>query len=92
MNELSGLHPRINELDEYELYLLTALLKKAAADAGKRLTPGERQTIVAGFFSRQADHKTLACNRRRAVMSRKMSDIRVQEQRDFQWKPSRPRR
>lgn len=26
MSELTGLHLQINELDEYELYLLTALL------------------------------------------------------------------
>ncbi|WP_438797259.1 MULTISPECIES: hypothetical protein [unclassified Salmonella] len=34
MSELAGLHPQVSELDEYEQYLLSALLKKAAADAG----------------------------------------------------------
>lgn len=35
MSELAGLHPQISEPDEYELYLLSALLTKAATDAGK---------------------------------------------------------
>ncbi|MDJ6543547.1 hypothetical protein LEC33_28295 [Salmonella enterica] len=47
MSELAGLHPQISEPDEYEQYLLSALLTKAATDAGKKLnlneTPGHRR-------------------------------------------------
>lgn len=46
MNELAGLHPQVSELDEYEQYLLSALLKKAASDAG-RLTAKHRPETVA---------------------------------------------
>lgn len=90
---LAGLHSQISELDDYEQYLLSALLKKAAADAGRKLNLNERRAIVAEFFvSRQADSKTLVGNRRSATMSRKMRDIRAQEKSDFHWKPARPRR
>ncbi|EAW9501042.1 hypothetical protein ABDM08_004190 [Salmonella enterica] len=93
MSELSGAHTRIDELDEYERYLLTALLKKASLDAGKKLNLSERRSIAAEFFAtRPADHKTQADTRRSATMSRKMRDIRAQEKSDFHWKPSRPRR
>ncbi|EIZ2110247.1 hypothetical protein MOQ95_004922 [Salmonella enterica] len=93
MNELAGLHPQISELDEYEQYLLAALLKKATSDAGKKLSLNERRAIAAEFFvSRQADRKNQAGNRRSATMSRKMRDIRAQEKSDFHWKPTRPRR
>ncbi|EHG4041361.1 hypothetical protein J4198_005195, partial [Salmonella enterica] len=44
MSELTGLHL---QLDEYELYLLTALLKRAAADAGKKLNMQERRAVAA---------------------------------------------
>lgn len=37
MSEPVGLHPQISEPDDYEQYLLSALLKKAAADAGKKI-------------------------------------------------------
>ncbi|EDM1757742.1 hypothetical protein AH553_21690 [Salmonella enterica subsp. diarizonae] len=93
MNELAGLHPQISELDEYEQYLLSALLTRAATDAGKKLNLNERRSIAAEFFdSRMADRKTQAGYRRSATMSRKMCDIRAQEQSDFHWKPPRPRR
>ncbi|EOX8394634.1 hypothetical protein [Salmonella enterica] len=39
MNELAGLHPQISELDEYEQYLLSALLTRVATDAGKKMKP-----------------------------------------------------
>lgn len=71
MSELAGLHPQISEPDEYELYLLSALLTKAATDAGKKLNLNERL----------ADRKTQAGNRRSATMSRKMRDIRAQKKR-----------
>lgn len=93
MSELAGLHPQISEPDEYELYLLSALLTKSATDAGKKLNLNERRAVVAEFFdSRLADRKTHAGNRRSATMSRKMRDIRAQEKSDFHWKPARPRR
>ncbi|EBG1931021.1 hypothetical protein FH551_26220 [Salmonella enterica] len=93
MNELAGLHPQISELSEYEQYLLSALLKKAAADAGKKLNLNERRAVAVEFFdSRLADRKTQPGYRRRATMSRKMCDIRAQEKSDFHWKPTRPRR
>ncbi|EAP3476161.1 hypothetical protein EAJ79_23300 [Salmonella enterica] len=93
MSELAGLHLQINELDEYEQYLLSALLKKAAADAGKKLNMQERRAVAAEFFaSRQDDRKNKASNQRRALMSRKMREIRAQEKSDFHWKPARPRR
>lgn len=93
MSELTGLHLQINELDEYELYLLTALLKKAAADAGKKLNMQERRAVAAEFFaSRLDDRKNKTSNQRRALMSRKMREIRAQEKSDFHWKPARPRR
>ncbi|HBB6983017.1 TPA: hypothetical protein I8P16_002661 [Salmonella enterica subsp. enterica serovar Napoli] len=61
MNELAGLHPQISELDEYEQYLLSALLTRAATDAGKKLNLNERRSIAAEFFdSRMADRKTQA--------------------------------
>ncbi|HAF2715628.1 TPA: hypothetical protein G8M05_004975 [Salmonella enterica] len=63
MSELTGLHLQINELDEYEQYLLSALLKKAAADAGKKLNISERRAVAAEFFvSRQDDRKNRASN------------------------------
>ncbi|EBM5323040.1 hypothetical protein D1B73_27635 [Salmonella enterica] len=93
MSELIGLHQQIDELDEYEQYLLTALLKKAAADAGKKLNISERRAVAAEFFaSRLDDRKNRASNQRRALMSRKMREIRAQEKSDFHWKPARPRR
>ncbi|HCM1848039.1 TPA: hypothetical protein N3A29_004807 [Salmonella enterica subsp. diarizonae serovar 16:z10:e,n,x,z15] len=93
MSELAGLHLQINELDEYEQYLLSALLKKAAADAGKKLNMQERRAVAAEFFaSRQDDRKNRASNQRRALMSRKMREIRALEKSDFHWKPARPRR
>ncbi|HAG0017791.1 TPA: hypothetical protein G8O67_005184 [Salmonella enterica] len=93
MNELAGLHPQISELSEYEQYLLSALLRKAAADAGRTLNLTELRTVAAEFFdSRLADRKTQAGNRRSATMSRRMRDIRAQEKSDFHWKPARPRR
>ncbi|EDU1197051.1 TPA: hypothetical protein G5T75_004908 [Salmonella enterica] len=59
MNELAGLHPQISELSEYEQYLLSALLRKAAADAGRTLNITELRTVAAEFFaSRQTDRKT----------------------------------
>ncbi|EEP1513859.1 hypothetical protein HAZ28_004385 [Salmonella enterica] len=77
---LAGLHLQINELDEYEQYLLSAILKKAAADAGKKLNISERRAVTAEFFaSRQDDRKNKASNQRRALMSRKMREIRAQE-------------
>ncbi|EPC0218051.1 hypothetical protein ACRV89_003742 [Salmonella enterica subsp. enterica serovar Newport] len=61
MNELGGLHPQISELSEYEQYLLSALLKKAAADAGRTLNITELRSVAAEFFdSRLTDHKTHA--------------------------------
>lgn len=93
MSELTGLHQQIDELDEYEQYLLTALLKKAAADAGKKLNIQERRAVAAEFFaSRQDKQKNQTDTRRRALMSRKMREIRAQEKSNFHWKPSRPRR
>lgn len=93
MSELTGLHQQIDELDEYEQYLLTALLKKAAADVGKKLNMQERRAVAAEFFaSRQDDRKNKVSNQRRALMSRKMREIRAQEKSDFHWKPARPRR
>ncbi|EGL7120490.1 hypothetical protein IMT85_004428 [Salmonella enterica] len=93
MSELTGLHQKIDELDEYEQYLLTALLKKAAADAGKKLNISERRAVTAEFFaSRKDKQKNQTDTRRRALMSRKMREIRAQEKSDFHWKPSRPRR
>lgn len=93
MSELSSLHPQISELSDYELYLLSALLKKAATDAGKKLNMNERRAVAAEFFdSRMADRKNQAGYRRSATMSRKMRDIRAQEKSDFHWKPPRPRR
>ncbi|HAF1615928.1 TPA: hypothetical protein G9B49_004971 [Salmonella enterica] len=79
MNELAGLHPQISELSEYEHYLLSALLKKAAADAGRTLNITELRSVAAEFFaSRQTDRKT--------------RDSRAQEKSDFHWKTARPRR
>lgn len=93
MNELAGLHPQISELSEYEQYLLSALLKKAAADAGRTLNISERRAVAAEFFvSRQGDRKTQTGYRRSATMSRRMRDIRAQEKSNFHWKPARPRR
>ncbi|EEB7409480.1 hypothetical protein GL503_20620 [Salmonella enterica] len=93
MNELAGLHPQISELSEYEQYLLAALLKKAAADAGRTLNISERRAVAAEFFvSRQVDCKTQTGYRRSATMSRRMRDIRAQEKSNFHWKPARPRR
>ncbi|EHL2774423.1 hypothetical protein KCE64_005409 [Salmonella enterica subsp. enterica serovar Hvittingfoss] len=93
MSELAGLHPQISEPDEYEQYLLSALLTKSATDAGKKLNLNERRAVAAEFFdSRQADRKTQPGYRRSATMSRKMRDIRAQEKSDFHWKPARPRR
>ncbi|HGB0710888.1 TPA: hypothetical protein ACIT4J_004287 [Salmonella enterica subsp. enterica serovar Typhimurium] len=93
MSELTGLNQQIEELDEYEQYLLTALLQKAAADAGKKLNLNECRAVAAEFFaSRLSARKTQAGNRRSATMSRKMRDIRAQEKSDFHWKPARPRR
>lgn len=93
MSELTGLHPQIDELDEYEQFLLTALLRKAAADAGKKLNMQERRAVAAEFFaSRQEKQKNQTDTRRRALMSRKMRKIRAQEKSNFHWKPSRPRR
>ncbi|EAQ6131190.1 hypothetical protein AXA88_21170 [Salmonella enterica] len=61
MNELAGLHPQISELSEYEQYLLSALLKKAAADAGRTLNITELRSVAAEFFaSRLTDRKTHA--------------------------------
>ncbi|EHX7012410.1 hypothetical protein K2A10_004649 [Salmonella enterica subsp. enterica serovar Concord] len=61
MNELAGLHPQISELSEYEQYLLAALLKKAATDAGRTLNITELRSVAAEFFaSRLADRKTHA--------------------------------
>ncbi|ELJ4792714.1 hypothetical protein RTR00_003112 [Salmonella enterica] len=51
MNELAGLHPQISELSEYEHYLLSALLRKAAADAGRTLNISELRTVAAEFFA-----------------------------------------
>ncbi|HCM8913308.1 TPA: hypothetical protein N5G30_004712 [Salmonella enterica subsp. enterica serovar Paratyphi B] len=93
MSELTGLHLQINEPDEYELYLLTALLKKAAADAGKKLNMQERRAVAAEFFASRLDDRTnKTSNQRRALMSRKIREIRAQEKSDFHWKPARPRR
>lgn len=93
MNELAGLHPQISELSEYEQYLLSALLKKAAADAGRNLNITELRSVAAEFFaSRLADRKTHAGYRRRATMSRRTRDSRAQEKSNFHWKPARPRR
>ncbi|EAS0547410.1 hypothetical protein EX404_21865 [Salmonella enterica] len=90
MNELAGLHPQISELSEYEQYLLSALLKKAAADAGRTLNITELRSVAAEFFaSRLTDRKTHAGYRRRATMSRRMRDSRAQEKSDFHWKPAR---
>ncbi len=89
MSELAGLHPKISELSEYEQYLLSALLKKAAADAGRTLNISELRTVAAEFF---ASRRAQAGNRRSATMSRRMRDIRAQEKSDFHWKPTRPRR
>ncbi|ECI9605071.1 hypothetical protein FLL37_27115 [Salmonella enterica] len=66
---------------------------KASADAGKKINISERRAVAAEFFaSRQDDRKNRASNQRRALMSRKMSEIRAQEKSDFHWKPARPRR
>ncbi|EFT4511337.1 hypothetical protein H2549_005009 [Salmonella enterica subsp. enterica serovar Stanley] len=93
MNELAGLHSQISELSEYEQYLLAALLKKAAADAGRTLNISERRAVAVEFFvSRQVDRKTQTGYRRSATMSRRMRDIRAQEKSDFHWKPIQPRR
>ncbi|EPD0279768.1 hypothetical protein ACR3G9_003957 [Salmonella enterica] len=93
MSELTGLHQQIDEPDEYEQYLLTALLKKAAADAGKKLNISERRAVTAEFFaSLQDKQKNQTDTRRRALMSRKMRDMSAQEKSNFHWKPSRPRR
>ncbi|HAF6279778.1 TPA: hypothetical protein G9F26_003973 [Salmonella enterica] len=68
MNELACLHPQISELSEYEQYLLSALLRKAAADAGRNLNITERRTVAAAFFaSRLTDRKTHDGYRRRAT-------------------------
>ncbi len=74
-------------------YLLSALLKKAAADAGRTLNITELRTVAAAFFaSRLTDRKTHAGYCRRATMSRRTRDSRAQEKSDFHWKPARPRR
>ncbi|AXC70010.1 hypothetical protein DOE63_32460 (plasmid) [Salmonella enterica subsp. diarizonae serovar 59:z10:-] len=92
MSELAGLHPQISEPDDYEQYLLSALLTKVATDVGKKLNLNERRAVAAEFLTPAADRKTQAGNRRSATMSRKMRDIRAQEKSDFHWKPTRPRR
>ncbi|EEF5709803.1 hypothetical protein GNM00_23925 [Salmonella enterica] len=94
MSELTGLHPRTEELDAYGQYLLTALLKKAATDAGRKLNQEERRAVADDFFASrpETDRKTQVEARRSALMSRKMRDIRAQEKSNFQWNPARPRR
>lgn len=59
MNELAGLHPQISELSEYEQYLLSALLKKAAADAGRTLNISERRAVAAEFSLETCPSTTL---------------------------------
>ncbi|HHR8284243.1 TPA: hypothetical protein ACS9WW_004249 [Salmonella enterica subsp. enterica serovar Muenchen] len=89
MSELAGLHPKSSELSEDEQYLLTALLLKAASDAGRTLNITERRAVAAEFFdSRKPDRKTQPGYRRSATMSRKMRDIRAQEKSNFHWKPA----
>ncbi|HCM4645646.1 TPA: hypothetical protein N3J09_004259 [Salmonella enterica subsp. enterica serovar Panama] len=41
--------------------------------------------------SRQDDRKNKVSNQRRALMYRKMREIRAREKSDFHWKPARPK-
>ncbi|EJN0764142.1 hypothetical protein NPF69_004578 [Salmonella enterica] len=50
MSELIGIHVRIDEPDEYACHLLTALLKKASVDVGKKLACPNGFPLRPGFL------------------------------------------
>lgn len=87
---MSGkIHEQIDELDEYNRFLLQALILQAEEDAGKPLTLIAKQKIADDFFKeRQLKRKNRVEAGRKPKISRKVSEYwaQSQEKKDFQWK------
>ncbi|TNL00700.1 hypothetical protein CYD30_28680 [Kosakonia cowanii] len=83
----------IDELSEYDRFLLDALLQQAAKDAGKPLSVNARRELTLSFLEEHHQAKSAQrATRRKAVMSRKMQIIQAQAKSDFQWQPPAARR
>ncbi|MGL5385937.1 MAG: hypothetical protein ACRDCA_08770 [Serratia sp. (in: enterobacteria)] len=78
----------IEQLSEYDRFLLDALLQQAAKEAGKPLSLASRRELTERFVEEHPQvKKTQSTARRKATMSRKMRDIQAQAKTDFQWQP-----
>lgn len=88
MTEKRPITVDIEQLSEYDRFLLDALLQQGAQEAGKPLTLTARRELTARFFEEHQQAKNAQSNtRRKATMSRKMRDIQAQAKTDFQWQP-----
>lgn len=83
----------MDELDEYDRFLLNALLQQATREAGKPLNQAERQQLTEEFVKEHTQVKSvMKASRRKAARSRKARVLEAQTNTDFQWKPPVPKR
>lgn len=93
MTEKRPIVVNMNELSDYDRFLLDALLQQAAKEAGKPLSVTARRELTLSFFEERHQAKIAqSATRRKAVMSRKMQIIQAQAKTDFQWQPPAAKR
>lgn len=90
----SKIHERIDELDEYERFLLQALIQTAEDETGKRLSLSSMRKIADDFFEeRKIKQKSKAEISRIAKKAYKMPVYVNQEDKtDFKWQRPIPLR
>lgn len=80
-------------LNEYDLFLLDALLQQAGTEAGKPLSLAARRDFTLNFIEERQQVKRGQINAKgKATKSQKKRVLQAQETPDFQWQPPAARR
>jgi len=81
------------KLNEYDRFLLDALLQQAAKEAGRPLSVAARRELTMTFFEERQQAQRAQINAKgQSTRSRRKRDLEAREAPDFQWQPPAARR
>lgn len=93
MTEKRPVSADTEKLDEYDRFLLDALLQQAEKDAGRPLSVAARRELTRSFFEERQQAQRAQINAKgQSTRSRRKRDLEAREAPDFQWQPPAARR
>lgn len=93
MTEKRPVSADTEKLNEYDRFLLDALLQQAAKDAGRPLSVAARRELTRSFLEERQQAQRAQINAKgQSTRSRRKRDPEAHEAPDFQWRPPAARR